>query len=124
MPQIQSIAQPLGCMAAALRALDKVEAKEDLLAFTHLIFKGHYGHEFREGRHHRLIAEALMDVAAGRCPRLIINVPPRYGKTELGCTFVHGLVSGPQSQSPVSASVLLGRSGAGELCGDQRYLAL
>ena len=83
MPQTQSLAPALSCLAASLHGLDRLEAEADLLAFTHLIFKKHYGQVFKEGAHHRLIVEALMDVAAGRCPRLIINIPPRYGKTEL-----------------------------------------
>lgn len=83
MPQIHALAPALSCLATTLHALDRVEAEADLLAFTHLIFKKHYGQTFKEGSHHRQIADTLMEVARGTCPRLIINVPPRYGKTEL-----------------------------------------
>lgn len=32
--------------------------------------------------HHLLLSEALVDVAEGRCPRLIVVEPPRHGKSE------------------------------------------
>jgi hypothetical protein len=34
-------------------------------------------------RHLLLLSEKLVDVAAGRCPRLIVTMPPRHGKSEL-----------------------------------------
>lgn len=39
--------------------------------------------KFIIGRHHELIAAALDRVLRGECRRLIINIAPRYGKTEL-----------------------------------------
>lgn len=53
-------------------------ARTDLLAFTKYTKKN-----YRAGRVHRLIANALEDVLAGRTKRLIIDVPPRHGKSEL-----------------------------------------
>lgn len=41
------------------------------------------GKEFIVAPHHIKIADALMKVARGETKRLIINIPPRYGKTEL-----------------------------------------
>ena len=35
------------------------------------------------GRHHEIICDALDDVVNGNCRKLIINIAPRYGKTEL-----------------------------------------
>jgi len=43
------------------------------------------------------IAEALERVAAGTCPRLIINIPPRYGKTAL---VVHLFISWCLANNP------------------------
>lgn len=37
--------------------------------------------------HHRMIADALQRVAAGTCKRLIINMPPRHGKSMLASEF-------------------------------------
>lgn len=50
--------------------------------------------------HHRLICEALEDVLSGRCKRLIINLAPRYGKTELAVkSFIsHGLALNPAAK--------------------------
>ncbi len=41
------------------------------------------GKKFIVAPHHIEIAEALMKVASGEITRLIINIPPRYGKTEI-----------------------------------------
>ena len=47
------------------------------------MFRQRKGYGWREADHHRLICNALMRVYRGECKRLIINVPPRYSKTEL-----------------------------------------
>jgi len=43
--------------------------------------------EYRAADHHRLIAEALERVKDGTCTRLIINMPPRHGKSMLVSEF-------------------------------------
>ncbi len=53
-------------------------AGEDLALYTSLLYP-----TFRMGAHHQRIVEALEDVAAGRCNRLIICMPPRHGKSLL-----------------------------------------
>ncbi len=53
------------------------------LNFTRFFFKQRYKRKFVIGEHHRRIAEALDRVFSGQCTRLIINIAPRYGKTEL-----------------------------------------
>ena len=52
------------------------------------------------GEHHRLICQALDRVVAGETRRLMINIAPRYGKTELvSKMFVaYGLARNPQSR--------------------------
>lgn len=47
------------------------------------MFKAQYQRPFIVADHHKLIFEALQDVVDGKCKRLIINIGPRYGKTEL-----------------------------------------
>ena len=75
-----------------------LEDKSDLLAsfllFTKVFYKIRTGREFdishpisRES-HFITIAKALTNVIDGDISRLIINVPPRYGKTELLIHFV------------------------------------
>ena len=38
---------------------------------------------FVVGKHHHLISDALMRVVRGETQKLIVNISPRYGKTEL-----------------------------------------
>lgn len=66
------------------------------------------GYKWRRARHHQIVCDALMRVYRGECKRLIINIPPRYSKTELAvvnfiawcfgkvpdCEFIHSSYSG------------------------------
>ncbi|MBR5278144.1 MAG: hypothetical protein IKU23_02645, partial [Clostridia bacterium] len=56
---------------------------QSVLNFTRYCFKEKYKRKFIVGKHHIRIAEALDKVIAGEITRLIINIAPRYGKTEL-----------------------------------------
>jgi predicted phage terminase large subunit-like protein len=58
-------------------------AREDLYFFARWMFKQRRGYAWRKAAHHRIICDALMRVFRGECRRLIINIPPRYSKTEL-----------------------------------------
>ena len=58
-------------------------ARADLYFFARWMFKQRRGYGWRRAPHHRLICDALMRVFRGECKRLIINIPPRYSKTEL-----------------------------------------
>lgn len=50
--------------------------------YTRAMFREQYKRSFIVAEHHRRIFQALQDVVDGKCKRLIINMPPRYGKTE------------------------------------------
>lgn len=54
-----------------------------LRRFTNEVFLYVHKTPFIFGRHHEIICDALDDVVAGNCRKLIINIAPRYGKTEL-----------------------------------------
>lgn len=54
-----------------------------LLNFTRFFFKARTGRRFVVNSHHETICAALDDVFAGKVQKLIINIAPRYGKTEL-----------------------------------------
>ena len=54
-----------------------------VLDFTRIGFQFENRQKFIIGEHHKLIASALDDVISGKCNRLIVNIAPRYGKTEL-----------------------------------------
>lgn len=51
--------------------------------YTKAMFKAQYHRSFIVAEHHRRMFQALQDVVDGKCKRLIINIAPRYGKTEL-----------------------------------------
>ena len=57
--------------------LSKKVAQTSLLGFAHHVNPG-----FKEGAHHRTIAQVFEDVLAGRKHRVIINIAPRMGKSE------------------------------------------
>jgi len=66
----------------------------DLLMFTQVFYRLRTGREFRItqpiGResHYKIIARALNDVFYGKSNKLIINIPPRHGKTTLLINFI------------------------------------
>lgn len=58
--------------------------ESDTLNFTRYFFRHTSGgKKFVVGKHHRLICDKLNDVLQGRVRKLIINIAPRYGKTEV-----------------------------------------
>lgn len=65
-----------------------------LLIFVKTFFKLRTGREFELSQpigresHYLTVAKALERVIRGECHRLVINIPPRYGKTELLIHFV------------------------------------
>lgn len=78
----------------------KVKCENDLLFFTRYIYKENHRRNFIVAPHFILIANALQDVVNGKVKRLIINIPPRYGKTELAvkCFIAWALAKNPQSK--------------------------
>jgi len=78
----------------------KVICEKDLLFFTRYIFKENTRRNFTVSPHFVLIANKLMDVINGKVKRLIINIPPRYGKTELAVKnfIAYGLAINAQSK--------------------------
>ena len=55
----------------------------DYMFYVRYFSKELLGYKFFVNHHHQQIADALYRVMTGRCPRLIINIPPRYQKTML-----------------------------------------
>lgn len=53
-------------------------AKESLLDFAHHVYPG-----YKVGPHHRRLAKIFEEIAAGRKKRVIVNIAPRHGKSEL-----------------------------------------
>lgn len=73
-----------------LRRREKEELIHELLdtgsngfiRFMEMMLESRDGETFIEGPHHRMIADKLMEVYEGKVTRLIINMPPGFGKTE------------------------------------------
>lgn len=63
-------------------------ARADLYFFARWMFFQRKGFKWLRAPHHKLLCEALMRVFAGDCKRLIINIPPRYSKTELVLNWI------------------------------------
>jgi predicted phage terminase large subunit-like protein len=57
--------------------------RTDLLTFSKTMFRAQKGAELKPNWHQKAICDALEKVVIGDIKRLIINVPPRSGKTEL-----------------------------------------
>ena len=39
--------------------------------------------DYKVGKHHRILANELMDIANGKKDRICVNIPPRHGKSQL-----------------------------------------
>jgi len=39
--------------------------------------------DYKVGKHHRILADLLMDIADGKKNRICVNIPPRHGKSQL-----------------------------------------
>ncbi len=76
------------------------DCRTDLLIFTKTVFKAIKGIEFIENWHHVEICNTLEQVVIGDIQRLIINMPPRYSKTELAVVnfIAWGLGNFPDSE--------------------------
>lgn len=67
----------------AYRLAVALEAREDFYYFARRMFYARKGFRWLHNWHHAVICDALMRVYRGECKRLIINIPPRYSKTDL-----------------------------------------
>ena len=78
--------------------LTQLEAQEkatsDFLSFCQYVWP-----EMLVGEHHRRICAALDRVIAGKCKRLMIAMPPRHGKSQLGSYLFPAYLMGKLPQS-------------------------
>lgn len=61
----------------------RAQYESHLLRFTQYTFEALHGFPFIINKHHVMIADALAAVERGEIKNLLINMPPRYGKTEI-----------------------------------------
>lgn len=78
----------------------KLLCEKSLLFFTRYIYKENHRRNFIVAPHLIKITNALEKVVSGETKRLIINIPPRYGKTELAvkCFIAWSLAKNPSSK--------------------------
>ena len=51
---------------------------DDLIEFCK-----HMQPDYKVGKHHRMLANMLMDIEQGKKDRICVNIPPRHGKSQL-----------------------------------------
>jgi predicted phage terminase large subunit-like protein len=78
--------------------LTVLEARERALG-SFLGFCRYVWPEMLVGEHHRIIAAALDRVVAGKCKRLMIAMPPRHGKSQMGSYLFPAYLMGKLPQS-------------------------
>lgn len=89
-----------GLLSPETAAVAKVKCLKSLLFQTKLFFIVNNNKKFIVDRVHEIIVDALEKVLRGEVRRLIICMPPRYGKTELAVKgFIsHGLALNPKAK--------------------------
>lgn len=80
--------------------VNKALTLSSLMRFTRYFFKHTNKRKFEINHHHELICEALDKVVRGEIKRLIINIAPRYSKTELAVKnfIAYGLALNPSAK--------------------------
>ncbi len=63
-------------------------AKKDFYFFARYMFFKQFGYKWQQAPHHKVICDQLMRIFNGECTRLILNLPPRYSKTQLIIYFI------------------------------------
>lgn len=74
-------------------------ARQDLYFFTRLMFRKRKGIAWQRALHHPRVSKALMRVYNGECARLLLHLPPRYSKTEIGVVNFMAWALGKQPDS-------------------------
>lgn len=79
---------------------ERAELLASHLSFTQRFFLEKEGQPFSVAEFHRVMCDVLDQVYAGKITRLIINIPPGYGKTELAVInfIAHGFAINPRAR--------------------------
>ena len=65
----------------------RILARKDLYFFSRYMFYTQKGYAWQQSPHHKIICDKLMRVYNGDIQNLIINLPPRYSKTQLAVIY-------------------------------------
>jgi len=88
-------------------AVSKIKCNNDLLFHTRYFFVHQYNRKFVVNSHHSIVCNALNLVLQGKIVKIILNVAPRYSKTELA---VKNLISSGLAINPASKFIHLSYS--------------
>lgn len=108
----------------------KYKCKTSFLFSTCYLHKEITHRDYIVRRHHKIMADALEKVYRGEITRLIITIPPRYGKTELGVKnfIANGLAINPSAKflhlSASKALALENSEGAKDIVASDAYISL
>ena len=84
MTKVETLSLSAAQIEQARKRIERLELETSHIAFTRRMFPAVEGTVFLMAEFHRLIGRVMDDIIAGRRKRVIINIPPGYGKTELG----------------------------------------
>ena len=78
----------------------KYQCLTSTLFFSRYFFKKRFNRKFVIGEHHKIISDVLDRVIKGELKKVIFNIAPRYGKTELAVKnfIAKGLAVNPSSR--------------------------
>ena len=65
------------------RVIERELCERSFFFFCKWVFKRVYRKQFVENKHHETLCQIMEKVYAGELKRIIINIPPRYSKTEI-----------------------------------------
>jgi predicted phage terminase large subunit-like protein len=88
------------------------KCQDDFYFFSRYVFKMQRGYNWQQARHHSIICDAMYRVYNGDCKRLIINIPPRYSKTQLAVVYFMSWALGKNPDSEFIHSSYSGRLAA------------
>lgn len=84
-----------------------VKCNNNLLFHTRFFFKTMYGRKFVVNEHHKIICDALDLIFRGEINKIILNIAPRYSKTEIA---VKNFISAGLALNPASKYIHLSYS--------------
>jgi predicted phage terminase large subunit-like protein len=89
--------------AEIVAAADALAARRHAAAcHTDLIeFCKHMQPDYKVGKHHRILADLLMQIADGNKDRICVNIPPRHGKSQLVSIYFPAWFIGKYSNKKV-----------------------
>lgn len=64
-------------------------------------FCKHMQADYKVGKHHRILANLLMEIAEGKKDRICVNIPPRHGKSQLVSIYFPAWFIGRQPNKKV-----------------------